>query len=90
MAKEHVLEKRGVIEVLLFLLNTKEVTFTDLAERTKIPRETLHKTTLPTLKEAGLIEEVYEEAFPRRRIIKLSDKGKRVAELLKEIEGILS
>lgn len=45
---------------------------------------------LRKLKDAGLIEEKLEEEFPRRRLISLTEKGKRVAEALKKIEEVLA
>jgi len=44
---------------------------------------------LPKLKSVGLIQEDLEDTFPRRRLISLTGKGKRVAEKLEEIERIL-
>lgn len=37
----------------------------------------------------GLIQEELEQEFPRRRLISLTEKGRKVAELLKEIEDQL-
>ncbi|MEM3390548.1 MAG: winged helix-turn-helix domain-containing protein [Nitrososphaerota archaeon] len=45
---------------------------------------------LRKLKDAGLIQEELEKEFPRRRLISLTDKGRKVAEKLEEIERLLS
>jgi len=37
----------------------------------------------------GLIQEEFEETFPRRRLISLTEKGKKVAEKLEEIENMI-
>ncbi len=44
---------------------------------------------LRKLKDAGLIEEELEQEFPRRRLISLTGKGRKVAEKLEEIEDQL-
>jgi DNA-binding MarR family transcriptional regulator len=48
---------------------------------------------LLTLRDAGLIQEELEETFPRRRLISLTKKERKVVEKLeeneKELEGIL-
>lgn len=44
---------------------------------------------LRKLKDAGLIQEELETDFPRRRLISLTEKGRKVAEKLEEIEKML-
>ena len=44
---------------------------------------------LKILYDNGLIAEEREEDFPRRRLISLTDKGMKVAELLIQLEKIL-
>jgi len=41
------------------------------------------------LSEAGLVSDEYEECFPRRHFISLTEKSRRVAELLAQIEATL-
>lgn len=45
---------------------------------------------LRKLKDAGLIQEELEQEFPRRRLISLTEKGRKVDEKLEEIEEVLS
>ncbi|MCS7373830.1 MAG: winged helix-turn-helix transcriptional regulator, partial [archaeon GB-1845-036] len=44
---------------------------------------------LKILHDNGLIAEEREEDFPRRRLISLTEKGRKIAKLLVEIEKIL-
>jgi DNA-binding MarR family transcriptional regulator len=41
------------------------------------------------LGERGLVEDIREEAAPRRRMIRMTEKGRKVAELLQLIENRL-
>ena len=46
--------------------------------------------TLINLERIGLVTENKEKNFPRRRFIILTEKGKKVAELLVKIDDVLS
>lgn len=83
------LEATKAAAVLIYLLEKKEAPLTTLTEDLRLSRSTVYNT-LRALLEAGLISERREEkVFPRRRLIFLTEKGKKVAELLKEVEKIL-
>ena len=84
-----VLEATGATTIILYLYEAGEVPVSRIPEETRIPRSTVYNT-LQVLLEAGLISEHREEkVFPRRRLIFLTEKGRKVAELLREIERIL-
>ena len=83
------LEKRGVIEVLLYLREKGKASRTDLRDNVEPVLETIYKTTLPTLKRLSLIQEKKKRKFPFTVEIFLTEKGKKVAEKLSEIEGLL-
>jgi len=73
---------------MLALNKTTELTLTDLKNKVNCSLSALY-TALGKLKVAGLIQEDLEDTFPRRRLISLTGKGKKVAEKLEEIERIL-
>ena len=74
---------------MLALNKTTELTLTDLKNKVKCSLSALY-TALGKLKVAGLIQEDLEDMFPRRRLISLTGKGKKVAEKLEEIELMMS
>jgi len=73
---------------MLTLNKTTELTLTDLKNKVNCSLSALY-TALGKLKVASLIQEDLEDTFPRRRLISLTAKGKKVAEKLEEIERIL-
>ncbi|WP_338604881.1 winged helix-turn-helix domain-containing protein (plasmid) [Sulfolobus tengchongensis] len=76
-------------ERVLLVLSDEFLTVTQVIELTKANSSAVLKA-INELKEMGLIEEEREKEFPRRRFVKLTDRGKIVAQHLKEIDKILN
>lgn len=83
------LQKSGVMEILLYLKKNSKASRSDLRDNIDVVLTTLYKTSLPTLKEACLIHEETTKKFPYSVYIGLTEKGRRIAEKLVEIEAIL-
>ena len=78
----------GLARLLVILLEAGEIDVTSLRERMGVALNTLYGY----LKEAehlGLIKSKYERKPPNRRFISLTEKGRKVAEKLREIYEIL-
>jgi len=77
-------------KILVELLDHGEAnSFSELIRRTDINDRTLN-IRLVELSRAGLISDTPTPGFPPRRKIRLTKKGKRVAELFKEILRVLN
>ena len=75
--------------VLLALYGNDKVTLRKLIELTKSSTAPVNNA-IKILKEWGLVEEIEETGgFTKRRYIKLTDKGKRVVEKLKELYSLI-
>ena len=74
--------------VLITLYKNGSIPVTTLQEKSKVSPTALYNS-LRKLIQYGLISEEREEDFPRRRLISLTDRGRKVAELLVEIEKVL-
>jgi DNA-binding MarR family transcriptional regulator len=75
---------------LLELLKENGLPISELQKRSKISGSIISKI-VDSLKEKGLVEDKYEmEGRTRKRLIYLTEKGKKVAELLSQIESFLS
>jgi DNA-binding HxlR family transcriptional regulator len=81
------LEKAGVVRILLSLLKGESKT-SELIEKAKCPYTTLY-TSLSLLRNLGLVEVEIVKKYPRKKIVKLTERGRRVAELLKQIDDIV-
>jgi DNA-binding HxlR family transcriptional regulator len=84
------LEKSGSPEILMALFTCKgQMYFTELKE--KIGKGSLSTMNMRIfeLKAQGLIDDKLEDKFGGRRYIWLTEKGKKIAERLLEIEKIL-
>lgn len=88
MAGLDLLEQTSACRVLVYLLKSKSSTVSDILNKGNFSQTSLYNA-LRKLKDAGLIQEELEQEFPRRRLISLTEKGRKVAEKLEEIEGIL-
>lgn len=84
--------QKGILKVLVYLLNVRE------ANRQKITDELtsdarITNACIRKLEELQLIDKSIKEAGRAGqqlvRVFRLTDKGKKVAKLLKEIEGVL-
>ena len=73
---------------MVYLLRKRKASRTDLKNDIDASQQAIYNS-LPTLKKCGLINEISEEVFPRRKLITLTEKGVKVAEHLAEIEKIL-
>jgi hypothetical protein len=75
--------------VLLALYGNDRVTLRILIELTKSSTAPVNNT-IKILNEWGLVEEIEEtKGFPKRRYIKLTEKGKRVVEKFKELYSLI-
>jgi len=77
------------MEILLYLRKHSKASRSDLRDNIGVVLTTLYKTSLPTLKEVGLIHEETTKKFPYTVYIELTEKGKKIAEKLVEIETVL-
>jgi len=74
---------------LLELLEENGLPISELQKRSKISGSIISKI-VDSLKDKGLVEDKYEmEGRTRKRLIYLTEKGKKVAELLNQIESYL-
>jgi len=83
-----VIERTDATTILMLLFERGPLTVTSIMEEGGINRTTFY-ATLSVLLKAGLVVEDREEVFPRRRIIKLTERGRKVAELLIKVRDIL-
>lgn len=83
------LQKKGVLEILLYLHEHKKASRTKLRDNIGAVLETIYKTSLPTLKELGLIKETRSDKFPFTVEVFLTEKGENIAQKLLEIKELL-
>ena len=84
------LAKRGVNRILLALLDKGEIAATELVYEVKMHPRTVQNSR-KLLQDLGLIKERPDSShYPPLRYIALTEKGRRVAKLLKQIEEALS
>ena len=90
MISLRVLEQTGAPEILIFLLEKENSRLTDVLIflRSKRIGQSAMYNALKLLKENKLIEDIITD-YPRSRILKITEKGRRVAEKLLEIKQIL-
>jgi len=88
MTKLNALEQTALPRILVYLLRKGKASRTDLKNNIDASQQAIYNS-LPILKKHELIEETTEASFPRRKLITLTDKGRRVAEYLVGIEKIL-
>ncbi len=81
------LESSGCLRILLVLYN-RELSITEILKYTGITQHTIY-TAINRLRKLGLIEERREHIFPRRRIIKLTEKGYLIAHYVSRINTVL-
>nr|WP_176705377.1 MarR family transcriptional regulator [Sulfolobus sp. NOB8H2] len=75
--------------ILLYLIGIKEgVAVKEIYEEMKLSPNAVTQAVNKLLNE-GLLIEKREEVFPRRRLIYLSDKGRKVAQLLLQMQEII-
>jgi len=83
------LEQTTAIRMMLYLYKEKKASRTDLRKNIDASTAAIYNA-LPKLKKLGLIEETKEKAFPFTVEVKLTEKGKKVACHLLEVEKILA
>ena len=83
-----VLEKSKSIEILVALYGEKKVFLSELLIKLKTKDTNTINRRIDTLRDAGLIKDETEAKFGGRRYIWLTDKGKKIASNLKNIEDI--
>jgi len=82
------LEQEGAITFMIYLFKRNKVNISTALKDLEIGQSALY-TTLRKLLQANLIAEVKEDRFPFSRFFVLTDKGRKVAEHLVEVEKIL-
>ena len=84
----NILEKSQSMEILVALYNKNKLFLSELLEQLGTKDTNTVSRRLDMLRDAGLIKEEGEEKFGGRRYIWLTDKGKKVAKLLANIEKL--
>jgi DNA-binding PadR family transcriptional regulator len=82
------LEQTTAIQILFYLLGNREAKMTELMHELRSSQHPIY-AALNVLRELGLINEEVVP-YPLKRIFTLTEKGRRVAEKLRDVEGILS
>jgi DNA-binding MarR family transcriptional regulator len=80
------LPKEVSTTILLTVYRNGKLTMSELYEKTKFSTITI-LNHVNALMKAGILEEERESTFPKRRVIKVSNEGKRVASLLNLADG---
>jgi len=78
----------GALQVLIVLSKNPGIMLTELLQKVDASSKTVMRAVNHLLK-IGLIKEVREEEFPRRRRLYPTEKGRRIGELLEKIEEVL-
>jgi len=84
----NVLEKSQSIEILVALYDKDKLFLSELLETLGTKDTNTVSRRIDMLRDVGLIKEESEEKFGGRRYIWLTDKGKKVAKLLTNIEKL--
>ena len=79
----------GNLRVLVFLLDSGEVNFQGIVDELPLTGRSLYGV-IDKLKGLTLIKtRIDKSTYPPKNMISLSEKGKKVAKLLKEVEEVL-
>ena len=81
------IEHKGSYQILSLLIKKETAYFTELKESLEAGQHSIY-SAIKDLLYVGLVEEERVHPF-NKRVFKLTDKGKKVALLLQEIEKIL-
>ncbi|BDB97472.1 MarR family winged helix-turn-helix transcriptional regulator [Saccharolobus caldissimus] len=76
-------------KILIALSDSQGMSVREIIERTKLGSKTV-VDAVNYLVEIGLVKEEQQQEFPRKKIIRLTDKGKEISEYLKKIYDILN
>lgn len=85
-----ILEKSKAAEIMVKLHERKEIGLVEMVVVLSGGSTSTINNRLLELKSVGLIEEEREAKFGGRRLFRLTDKGKKVARKLVEIEKLLA
>jgi len=81
--------QKGILRVLILLKDKGEINYYSIIKESDLYDRVL-RLSLEKLKELRLIESRLDNStYPPRNMISLTDKGRKVAEKLKEIEEVL-
>jgi len=81
--------QKGILRVLILLKDKGEINYYSIIKESDLYDRVL-RLSLEKLKELRLIESRPDNStYPPRNMISLTDKGRKVAEKLKEIEKVL-
>jgi len=79
----------GTIQVISALKDlTDPLTLLELSKRVDCSNDTM-RSAVEVLLKIGVVQQKIEKGPPPRRLISLTEKGKKVAELLEQIEEVL-
>jgi predicted transcriptional regulator len=82
-------EQDGILELLLILLKNGKLSKAEVVSALGRSSTTAYRC-LAMLKKLDLITELEPTSFPYRKDVSLTEKGRRVAELLVQVEKILT
>jgi len=82
------LEQTKAIQILFFLNEHEEVLTTEIMDGVSVDHRTLNRA-MKNLTNLELVENEYRKGQPTKRVIWITEKGRKVASLLKEVETIL-
>jgi len=81
--------QKGILRILVYLLDKGEVSIQNITDSTDLYYNIVKKSS-SLLREYGLANtRVDNSTYPPRNMISLTDKGRKMAEKLKEIEEVL-
>ena len=81
--------KKSLLRILVYLLDHGETNFQRIVDDSNL-YDRIVRNSLPILKDAGLVSTRIDDAsYPPKNMISLTEKGKNVANKLKEIETLL-
>lgn len=81
--------RKGILRILVFVYEHGETNFQKIIDESDL-YDRIVRSNLPILKGAGLIStRIDSTSYPHKNMISLTEKGKKIAEKLKEVEVIL-
>jgi DNA-binding MarR family transcriptional regulator len=84
-----VFEQRSACRLLVYLFRKGASPVSDIITKGDFSQTSLYNA-FRKLEKADLIKEAVEGTFPRRRLISLTEKGRKVARLMEEAEKIVT
>lgn len=89
MMIEHLEGSKGIMRLLIYLLNYKETNVKRIMDGTDLYDRIINQS-VSKLSELGLINaRVDKTKYPYKRMISLTERGKQVATKLEEIDSLL-